>query len=500
MFVHVKRWQLAILLLYIAFTITSAVTLNRFLGHGKWGQLSSSSQTNEKTTSGEPKEQVIYDLAPWARVSRDSSFWSRAAHIYLSYKTFQLNPFGNQTDAAWEAIHEENSQRMIDLCLHLRGFYLKTGQFLGTRHDFMPRQYTTKLAMLHDSVPPLGAQAIRKVIEEELGPIDKFFKRLNLESPIGSASVAQVHEGIWKKTNEKVAVKVQYPNAETLMTSDLRNLRALAEFLQRTELKFDVLSAIKELQSRIKNEFDFKREAKNMDNIRTFLAERVPDVTLPRSIFSSKKVIVMTFVEGDNLSKLASFKEKSSIAVPTLVKRRAGRKLMNILSRAWGEMIFELKQFNADPHPGNICISRSHGIGLLDWGQIKVLSDVLLLKFARLVEAMDSRDKDKILDSFFDLGVKVTNPQDKQTVADIAVTMLDTRHVPGYVIDPFNPQNALKTNAVSEMPADLYFIVRTVQLFRGICFAFDLDFSLASAWAPYAKKVIMTASVDKKTK
>jgi len=214
----------------------------------------------------------------------------------------------------------------------------------------MPRQYTSKLALLHDSVPPLAADEIRKVIENELkGPVDAFFKSLDLGTPIGSASVAQVHQGIWRHTNEKVAVKVQYPNAEKLMTSDLKNLRALAEFLQRTELKFDVLSAIKELQSRIKNEFDFEREGRNMDRVRLFLMDRAPDVILPSSIFSSKRLLVMTFVKGDNLSKLASFREKSSIKVPKWVKQKAGNKLMNILSRAWGEMIFEFRQFNADP-------------------------------------------------------------------------------------------------------------------------------------------------------
>ena len=86
--------------------------------------------------------------------------------------------------------------------------------------------------------------------------------------PIGSASVAQVHEAIWKPTGEKVAVKVQYPDAERLMIGDLKNLRALAEFLQRTEFKFDLLSSIKELQRQITNEFDFRLEARNMDYMR----------------------------------------------------------------------------------------------------------------------------------------------------------------------------------------------------------------------------------------
>jgi len=62
------------------------------------------------------------------------------------------------------------------------------------------------------------------------------------------------------------------------MRGDLRNLRALAEFLQRTELKFDLLSAIKELQKQIKNEFDFVGESINMDFVRSGLAKSVPEV------------------------------------------------------------------------------------------------------------------------------------------------------------------------------------------------------------------------------
>ena len=115
-------------------------------------------------------------------------------------------------------------------------------------------------------------------------------------------------------------------------------------------------------------------------------------------------------------------------------------------------------------------------------------------------------------------GIETSGPGDKKTVADIAVTMLDTKRVPGYVLNPFDPNHSLKTNAVSKLPPDLYFLgipsciiavnvllhtsslylycphtlpVRTVQLLKGISFAFDLDFSLAQTWAPLARKTIL---------
>jgi len=265
---------------------------------------------------------------------RDLQFWTRALHIYGSYKlegtsrttkkgskqqqlnqskssssssrssattTTTTTTTTNNNTSYLETLHDKNSDRMMRLCLSMRGFYLKTGQFLGTRHDFMPHSYTTTLSSLHDNVPPpLGAVEVRALLEEELqGPLEQFFCSIDLERPIGAASIAQVHKGVWRESGEEVAIKIQYPHAQVchtrthththantcalththihashrhintsnkhtshahahthhththtqrLMNGDLRNLRMLAEFLQRTELKVDLLSAIKELQ------------------------------------------------------------------------------------------------------------------------------------------------------------------------------------------------------------------------------------------------------------
>lgn len=118
------------------------------------------------------------------------------------------------------------------------------------------------------------------------------------------------------------------------MTGDLKNLVVLAEFLQRTELKFDLLSALKELQRQIKNEFDFVREARNMDSAGRQLRLLAPKVCVPRSLFRSKRALVMSFVEGDNLGKLQEFNASSS-AMPSWLKKKAGinlRYILNILS------------------------------------------------------------------------------------------------------------------------------------------------------------------------
>lgn len=87
----------------------------------------------------------------------------------------------------WEAIHDINSNRMLELCLTLRGFYLKSGQFLATRYDFMPMKYISKLRILHDNVPPMSGEEVKSILLKEMGaPLESFFSELDLTIPIGS--------------------------------------------------------------------------------------------------------------------------------------------------------------------------------------------------------------------------------------------------------------------------------------------------------------------------
>lgn len=134
---------------------------------------------------------------------------------------------------------------------------------------------------------------------------------------------------------EKVAVKVQIPLAEKLMVGDLKNLRRLAEYLQKTEFKFDLLSAIVELQKQIANEFDFNLEARNMDIVRQGLMRSVPQVSIPKSIMSTKKLLVMSFIEGQNLGKMSEFKDKSwyGNSMPKILKERFALKLLDTLAK-----------------------------------------------------------------------------------------------------------------------------------------------------------------------
>ena len=173
-------------------------------------------------------------------LGRMSKFWFRAANIYRSYKIHQLkiatvlkNLTNEDKYASWSTVHELNSDRMLALCLDLRGFYLKVGQVMGTRADFMPPPYIKKLSQLHDRVPKISATHARQVVESELRKhnnldrnrtkllgVEDYFEALDFHNPIGCASICQVHKAIWKPTNSPCAVKIQYPGKKPYLTRE----------------------------------------------------------------------------------------------------------------------------------------------------------------------------------------------------------------------------------------------------------------------------------------
>lgn len=480
-----------------------------------------SKQFQEKAEARKAKKEASAK-AGGAQLFRGARFWGKAAVIYLSYKKTQLycaltllvTPDEEKEQfrrTTWEETHDTNSDRLLDLCLDLRGFYLKTGQFLGTRADFVPKIYLRKLGRLHDNVPAMSSEKVKKIVEEELkGPIENTFQNLNLTHPLGSASISQVHEGILIEGSERVAVKVQYPGAEKVMMSDLGNLKALAAFLQKFELDFDLLSSLRELSRQIKDEFDFTKEASTMDRMQKSLDRTSIEgshIAVPHSVLSTKKLLVMTFIEGKSLASIRRGEKERFRSL----RRRIGTRLLRTLADAWGHMIFTEGLFNADPHPGNIVImpeGRCWGpsglilgllgvktprlrVGLLDWGQIKELDIGDRQRLARIIEAISKKkSRDEITSAFKSLGIKLENPDDNDSIEKLALVMFDTRVIPGLDFNPFSDGNVLKLNAVREYPQDLYFVLRVVLMFRGMAESLKVDFSIADIWQPYASKLL----------
>ncbi|CAM9218186.1 unnamed protein product, partial [Ectocarpus sp. 13 AM-2016] len=129
-------------------------------------------------------------------------------------------------------------------------------------------------------------------------------------------------------------------------------------------------------------------------------------------------------------------------------------------------------------------------IGLLDWGQTKELGRQDREKVANLILAVSSHASPDIVRCFNGLGVKLSNPDDADSIEKLALVMFDTRTIKGLDFNPFSDNNVLKLNSVLEYPQDLYFILRTVLMFRGMAQSLGVEFSLADKWAPHARRLL----------
>jgi len=474
------------------------------------------------TVQTDGKLNIASDNAPLLTnvAARAYHFWSGAAEIYLSYKKLQLKSalmlrfkYWNteirekKKQELFDRLHEKNSVKMLNLCLELQGFYLKSGQYFGTRHDFMPEPYLRHLGTLHDQVPPMPGDKVQRIIETELSaPIGAVFKSINLEKPVGSASLSQVHEGYLRLSGERVAIKVQYPHAQEMMKSDLKNMKRAFQFLQKYEINQDLVTPIVELEKQIDNEFDFKKEAGAMDRMNLAMrAARMGKIWIPRSRFASSRLLIMTFLDGVPLSRFSEQAESTNKNEEIIdLRKKSGRigkavakRMLGVLAKAWGHMIFNEGLFNADPHPGNILLMPGRKIGLLDWGQTTTVDLSLRYKLAKTIRAMNDNKFDDIVQCFFELGFVVVNPEDKESIIKMVKGMFDTSNLEdGIDMSPFSEGSLLKMNPVTQIPADMYFVLRAVQMFRGLSMKIGVDFSLADAWSGFADQVLKSRAFD----
>ncbi|XP_023639271.1 uncharacterized protein LOC17875610 isoform X1 [Capsella rubella] len=449
----------------------------------------------------EIQEKISESFRPW---QRSFQFWVRATNIYTGYKqVFQLRVSlvkdAKKQEEMWERQHELAADKIYFMCSDLGGFFLKIAQLLA-KPDMAPAAWVKKLVTLCDQAPATPFDAIQLVLEKELGKsIGEIFETFD-EKPLGSASIAQVHRARVKGNKMNVVVKVQHPGIERLMMTDIRNLQLFALYMQKTDIKFDLHSITKEMEKQIGYEFDFKREANAMERIRCFLYEnnKKSPVLVPRVLrdMVTKRVLVMEYINGIPILSIGDEMAKRGINPHGKIAEAAKHNILNSLSRAYGQMILKSGFFHADPHPGNILICKGQEVALLDYGQVKELPDNLRLGYANLVIAMADNNPKRVSQSFWEMGLhtvaKCENEQ--QELLRLAQTLFDTKMPAGQtVLQPFADDSSIKKIAVEAFPEELFSVLRTVVLLRGLSVGMGVNYSCAQLWRSMAEEALLAS-------
>ncbi|HLF54974.1 MAG TPA: AarF/UbiB family protein [Candidatus Nanoarchaeia archaeon] len=275
----------------------------------------------------------------------------------------------------------------------LGGAYIKLGQMLSIRPDLVPQEYCDEFSKLLDEVPPEPYSDIIQTIEAEFGKKAKDLYAHIEHSPLGSASVAQVHKARLKD-GKSVVIKVQRTNVAEQFSADINILRYLAQKLQ-TRLKNNVnpILIIEEFERYTKQELDFIHEAEHIDKLRTGLAS-FKKIKIPQVYWSytTKKVLTMEYLEGRKLSELKHIKTNREQIAKTLLDCEL-------------DQVFQLGTFHADLHPGNILLMQHNTLGLLDFGIAGSVDQRTRKLGIQLYLAILDKDIKKIVDTLLSYGV-----------------------------------------------------------------------------------------------
>ena len=258
-------------------------------------------------------------------------------------------------------------EKVVAIFKELGTAFIKTGQLLSLHPEVLPKEYCKALEGLRNSAPTITTMQIREIISEEYSrPWNEVFTRI-VGIPVGSASIAQVHEA-FLPDGTRVAVKVQRPDSYRMMEQDIRLLKKALSVLKIKQLEnimWLVNNALDETWRVAQQEMDFNQEAQNIDRMREILAPMefayVPQVYHE---LTTKNVLVMEFIDGFELSDhegmLSAGYDLSEVC----------QKLIRSYIKQWAEDLF----FQADPHSGNIRV-RDGQIVWLDLGMMGQLSD-----------------------------------------------------------------------------------------------------------------------------
>ena len=275
----------------------------------------------------------------------------------------------------------------------LKGPLMKVAQILSTIPDALPKEYAEELAALQADAPSMGWLFVKRRMRSELGDgwedkFDSFDKKA-----CSAASLGQVHQA--RYNNEKVAVKLQYPDMDSAINADLNQLKLVFSLYERIDSAISTKDIHSELSDRLKEELDYRREALNMQLYRLMLAGE-NEVVLPEPIkeLSTSRILTMRWVEGQKLTKYLE-------AEPLQEDRN---KVAVNMFRTWYVPFYYYGVIHGDPHLGNYSIGENLKINLMDFGSIRVFRPEFVGGVIDLYRALRDGDNELAVHAYSQWG------------------------------------------------------------------------------------------------
>ncbi|WP_456444974.1 ABC1 kinase family protein [Thiolapillus sp.] len=288
-------------------------------------------------------------------------------------------------------LDDETAELLFDAFSRLRGTALKIAQMLSMETSFLPESFRKELSKSYHQVPPLGRPLVRKLIVQEFGqPPEKVFAHFDANA-FAAASLGQVHTAK-DAQGDKLAVKLQYPGIDVTIDNDLQLVRSLVKRTRHARL---MLSSLDEIERRLREEVDYRKEAENTRWFRQKLT--LDDVVIPavHAALSSRRVLSTDRLDGLHLDQWLAKN-------PSQEQRdHFGQLLYDVFVRSF----YGLHALHADPNPGNYLFMDDGKLGLVDFGCVKHFSPKFVELMPRLLRAYMDRDSTTVVKTYEKLGM-----------------------------------------------------------------------------------------------
>jgi predicted unusual protein kinase regulating ubiquinone biosynthesis (AarF/ABC1/UbiB family) len=394
------------------------------------------------------------------------------------------------------------------LAIAMGGVMIKVGQFLSTRLDVLPAEIIDELSGLQDEVPAEPMEAICALAEEELGvPVAQKFASFD-ETPLAAASFGQVHRACLLPGDaenagfEKVVVKIQRPDIEQLVETDLSALKVVGGWLQRyrpIRKRANVPALVEELSTTVRAEIDYLAEGRNAE---TFAANFRDDarVHVPRVVWSNttRRVLVLEDVFAIKIT------DYEAISAAGIERKEVAERLL----ATYLKQIFEDGFFHADPHPGNLFVSPLEEpnpdgstcwrLTFVDFGMVGRMPENLFSGLRELVIAVGLRDSARLVRSYQTLGILLPGANTRlieeasQQVFDRfwGMDMSELRNLNQDELVAFAMQfRELLFEMPFQLPENLLFLGRAVSILSGMCTGLQPDFNVWAQVAPFTTRL-----------
>ena len=465
-----------------------------------------------------------------ARYNRIILFFARILLSFIFWELFLPRiGFRGRAQQTRSRRLQRSAAQFRSLAVEMGGLMIKLGQFFSARVDVLPGEITSELAGLQDEVPPENFEDLRRLAAAEFGaPLEEKFLLFE-EEPLAAASLGQVHRARLRTSDLlqagaeedrsagesiipchprpdpgwiPVVVKIQRPNIENIIKTDLAALRTVGSWLHRYKpirRRMHIPSLLDEFTRISLEEIDYINEGRNAEIFRENFKDH-PDICVPQVFWSQTTRRVLT-LEDVLAIKITDY---PGIQAAGVDPGKVARRLIDI----YLEQIFEDGFFHADPHPGNLFIfplppeaekERDWQLTFVDFGMVGRVPDQLREGIREAAIGIGTRDPERLTKSYQMLGVLLPD-------ADLSlIKEAETR-----IFDRFWGKNMAELRQISyremgelayefrellynmpfQVPQDFILLARAIGILSGICTGLDPNFNVWESIAPYTQRLL----------